>query len=431
MSEKSTRGYSPPPDRALLDHAAEHRTEDHNYWSWSDWREAHKHRKWKWDKYRVVAAREPPITLDVLGKEPATPTYIDADKITDFLSDKEHSDGQPRVKLAVSFTNGLCTPYSPTLPDETLRKILDAFGVGWLQSYYPSQFVTTLWQGRLSPQDVTQVTAPAVFLCSTGFGAVYPITTIAAYSPKTDSTKSFIISDIGAFDHFALFGAVSEIQRTPHPLLLQVLAVERSLELLMEDLGYINNHTVVEHVKIDKNYADKVAQYRAWWSGWQNRRFMAKQTAEFLLARLENIEQWLPDDRVEQYRDTTELMKTRLNLAVASCVSAEVFGQVISDRLSAWQDAAFRKATQDDNSTMKLLAMLGTVYLPATFVSSFFAMPVFNWQAASVSEMTGQHFWIWWAVMIPLSVMTLATVVLWGRMRAKRGFEWSNGGESV
>lgn len=30
---------------------------------------------------------------------------------------------------------------------------------------------------------------------------------------------------------------------------------------------------------------------------------------------------------------------------------------------------AFRKATQDDNSTMKLLALLGTVYLPATFVS--------------------------------------------------------------
>lgn len=48
-------------------------------------------------------------------------------------------------------------------------------------------------------------------------------------------------------------------------------------------------------------------------------------------------------------------------------------------------------------------------------------MPVFDWQASSVSEMTGRHFWIWWAVMIPLSVVTLATVVLWGRLRAKRG----------
>ncbi|KAM7191238.1 hypothetical protein V8F20_009416 [Naviculisporaceae sp. PSN 640] len=428
MSSASTRGVSPPPDQTLLDHAAAHRTTANSGWSWAAFQEAHRLRKWRWDKYRKVARRESPLALNIRGQEPTTPSYIDPDAVT-VLADDEPPERQTRVKLVVSFTNGICAPYSPVLSADTLRIIHELFGTVWFQNYYPSQMLTTLWQGHIGSENKTQV-----FLCSTGFGTVYPITTITAYDPDNDNTKSIIISDLGAFDHFALLGVVSQVQQNPHPLLLQVLAVERSLEFLICDLEYLNNHTVVEHVKLDKDYAEKVAAYRAWWGGWENRRFMAKETAEYILCRLENIEQWLPGDRVAQYRDTTELMKARLNQAVASCRSAEVFGQVISNRLSAWQDAAF--AAQSDNSMMKFLALLGTVYLPATFVSSFFAMPVFDWHASSISEMTGRHFWIWWAVMIPLSVVTLATVILWGRLGAKKAriitrFTGSESEESV
>lgn len=179
----------------------------------------------------------------------------------------------------------------------------------------------------------------AVILCSTGFGAVYPIITVTSYNQMTDEVRGFIISDLGAFDHFALIGVPSQIEHQHHPLLIQVLAVERSMEVMTGDLEFFNNHTVAEHVRLDRSYTEKVAEYRAWWAGWQSRLFMVKQAAEFLLAQLGHIDEWLPPYRVEQYCLATIRIHSRLQRVVASCISAEMLGKAISYRLSAWQDA--------------------------------------------------------------------------------------------
>jgi hypothetical protein len=155
-----------------------------------------------------------------------------------------------------------------------------------------------------------------------------------------------MISDIGAFDQFALLGVPSQVRIQSHPLLLHVLAVERSLEVIVSDLEYINQHTVVENVTLDRTYADKVAEYRAWWAGWQNRLFMLRQTAENLLSQLDELGHWLPPHRVGQYLASTGKMQLRLRRVVNCCISADVFGKAIGNRLSAWQDAVskFRRS---------------------------------------------------------------------------------------
>ncbi|KAF2261048.1 hypothetical protein CC78DRAFT_363997 [Lojkania enalia] len=195
---------------------------------------------------------------------------------------------------------------------------------------------------------------------------------------------------------------LDQVRNQQHPLLVHVLALERSLECLISDLEYINNHTVVENVTLNRKYADKVAEYRAWWAGWQNRLSVTQRMGDWLLCQLNNIHEWAPPQRVEQYSTSTKIMQERLEQVIRCCERADVFGQTISGRLSAWQDAAFRKAAQEDNrimmqladltlrdgSTMKLLAFLGTIFLPATFVSSFFSMPLFDWEASSESAIT-------------------------------------------
>lgn len=162
---------------------------------------------------------------------------------------------------------------------------------------------------------------------------------MTSYNVETDQLRGYIISDIGSFDHFAILGLPSQVKEQRHPLLIQVLAVERSLEVVMCDLDYINNHTVVENVTLNRKYADKVAEYRAWWAGWQNRLYIIRQTSEYLLFQLNEFHNWVPRQRVEQYTSVTKRMRSRLERVVGCCESSTVFGQTISNRLSAWQDA--------------------------------------------------------------------------------------------
>jgi hypothetical protein len=67
--------------------------------------------------------------------------------------------------------------------------------------------------------------------------------------------------------------------------------------------------------------------------------------------------------------------------------------------------------SQRDNSSMKTIAVVTLVFLPPTFVASFFAMPLFNWDAATTETILSQRFWMFWAVSAPL---TIVICVIWG-----------------
>lgn len=70
-------------------------------------------------------------------------------------------------------------------------------------------------------------------------------------------------------------------------------------------------------------------------------------------------------------------------------------------------------SSQRDSSSMKTLAIVTMMFLPGSFVAALFSIPVFNWASPNSSGIIGPHFGIYWAVTIPLTVLTLALYVLW------------------
>jgi hypothetical protein len=66
-----------------------------------------------------------------------------------------------------------------------------------------------------------------------------------------------------------------------------------------------------------------------------------------------------------------------------------------------------------DSSAMKAIAILTMFFLPRTFVASFFAMPLFNWDAETQSGVVKSRFWIYWAITVPGTVLVLVVWRLW------------------
>lgn len=69
---------------------------------------------------------------------------------------------------------------------------------------------------------------------------------------------------------------------------------------------------------------------------------------------------------------------------------------------------------------MKTLAAVTVVFLPGTFVAAFFAMPLFQWDVDAPSSIVSNRFWIYWAVTVPLTILTVVSWFLWTRMMSSR-----------
>ena len=62
-------------------------------------------------------------------------------------------------------------------------------------------------------------------------------------------------------------------------------------------------------------------------------------------------------------------------------------------------------------------------FLPGTFVSTLFSMPMFNWQAASSrpsQSKVSAYFWVYWLVTIPLTMAVMTGWVLWYKYANRR-----------
>lgn len=70
-----------------------------------------------------------------------------------------------------------------------------------------------------------------------------------------------------------------------------------------------------------------------------------------------------------------------------------------------------------DSLSMKTLVAVSVVFLPGTFVASFFAMPLFDLQDNSMS--VSNKFWINWIVSIPLTIINIVIWLLWIRRKRR------------
>ncbi|OJJ50609.1 hypothetical protein ASPZODRAFT_126502 [Penicilliopsis zonata CBS 506.65] len=70
-------------------------------------------------------------------------------------------------------------------------------------------------------------------------------------------------------------------------------------------------------------------------------------------------------------------------------------------------------AAQSDSAAMKTIAVLTLIFLPATFVSAIFSTSFFNFDAGSGDWGMSDKFWMFWAVSIPITLVTVAMWLLW------------------
>ena len=70
---------------------------------------------------------------------------------------------------------------------------------------------------------------------------------------------------------------------------------------------------------------------------------------------------------------------------------------------------------------MKSIALLTMVILPGTFMSALFAIPLFNWDAESWRDVPKSRFWFYWALTIPLTILTVAAWLVWEKAFERAG----------
>ncbi|KAH8687386.1 hypothetical protein BGZ60DRAFT_6714 [Tricladium varicosporioides] len=73
-------------------------------------------------------------------------------------------------------------------------------------------------------------------------------------------------------------------------------------------------------------------------------------------------------------------------------------------------------AAQIDSSAMKTIAFLTLTFFPATFVSAIFSMSFFNYDPDNERFKVSKHFWLYWVVAIPITIVTGSLWQFWHKL---------------
>ena len=95
-----------------------------------------------------------------------------------------------------------------------------------------------------------------------------------------------------------------------------------------------------------------------------------------------------------------KLASDSLRLTQASLELGELTRQIAED-------------SKRDSTSMKAIAAVTMCFLPGTFAASLFAMPVFRWHEPSSNDVINHRIWVYWAVAIPLTALTVSLYWLW------------------
>ncbi|KAK4198305.1 hypothetical protein QBC40DRAFT_230273 [Triangularia verruculosa] len=81
-----------------------------------------------------------------------------------------------------------------------------------------------------------------------------------------------------------------------------------------------------------------------------------------------------------------------------------------------------------DSIAVKTISILGIIYLPATFVATLFSVDMFKWgpspeDAETPGLSVTPDMWIYWAVTVPLTLVTILVWYFWSQREDKSSFQ--------
>ncbi|RDW84181.1 uncharacterized protein DSM5745_04507 [Aspergillus mulundensis] len=272
------------------------------------------------------------------------------------------------------------------------------------------------------------------------------LTTILRYTPSTNTTRGVIYHDSVLPQSSNI---TAEFAMCPHPLLIPLIACEltlhnnvyhleryqTTLEQMEGATGYgvlnENAEAVLDHRMLVKALSQARSGVHLALSTLRS----TKSCVEFILRKIDWVDERLsPETHARlKARHASTALRERAEF-VASTIEHALLRGGVKERLEGQHSTLFNLITQNDSllstsiaqdsreiaaaskrdsSSMKIVAFLTTFFLPATFVATFFSMPLFNWDSPSVSHVATGHFWVFWAVAAPLTVVTMVCIVAW------------------
>lgn len=148
---------------------------------------------------------------------------------------------------------------------------------------------------------------------------------------------------------------------------------------------------------------------------------------EFLTAQLEQLSAaHAPSD--PSWLTTTAIVKAKLAKDRVWAANSKARGTYVSQRCAAllaacytlmarndnWLNLEVAQASKRDSTDMRSIAVLTLVFLPATFVATFFSTGFYDFHVAD-DEIVSHWSWLFWVVS---AVATLAVLLAWGGYRA-------------
>ncbi|KAK1240717.1 hypothetical protein MKX07_006150 [Trichoderma sp. CBMAI-0711] len=302
----------------------------------------------------------------------------------------------------------------PHLTEEQLRSCNAALGLPNFLKHFASEGPGTC--GMFMQSDGSYV---FILRKSTD---VASITTALRYDPQTNVARGFLYFKPRVY-HISVFEKmIDQFVQCSHPLLLPLLAVELTCG---EKMGNVMGHTnELDAIEMQTGHGMGKLDAQA---------IMERHDYRTLVRQLGVVQRVLPKERQRELEVPCRMLDERVEFLLNSIDCARVYNG-IKERMESQQTVLFNLIAQSDNlinvglakdskemavaskqdsSAMKIIALLTTFFLPGTFIATFFAMPLFDWSAPTLSRVTNQHFWVYWAVTGPLTLTTMAGVMVW------------------
>lgn len=154
-------------------------------------------------------------------------------------------------------------------------------------------------------------------------------------------------------------------------------------------------------------------------------------TLEAMAARLrepDNDDLALPVARAIEYRKRM-FHSTRLRLNTMESRVTNIIQLSLSMDNEATK--AISEAMKADSRAMKLIALLTLLFLPATGIASILSTPFFNvdWETpkhGAKALQTANDFWIFWAIVLPLTSLGLLLYWVYTHQQKLRGWVYSS-----
>ncbi|KAL4911171.1 hypothetical protein BDW74DRAFT_172635 [Aspergillus multicolor] len=73
-----------------------------------------------------------------------------------------------------------------------------------------------------------------------------------------------------------------------------------------------------------------------------------------------------------------------------------------------------------DSIAMRTISILGIIYLPGTFVATLFSVEMFDWGVNGGGLRLSSSIWVYWAVAVPLTVLTFSIWALWSKRENRK-----------